>query len=132
MKFAHWTTAEDAIVVEFAAANYIGKSAEKRYSNMHLARRLASRLPGRTENAIQYRLCALDAEIRKARGLPPMSRAARPKYVGKPKMAPKPANGKRTRKCMCCTKPFQSEGPHNRLCYDCRRLDISPYAPGGA
>ena len=32
------------------------------------------------------------------------------------------------RTCLCCGKPFASEGAHNRLCYVCRRLDVSPYA----
>lgn len=26
------------------------------------------------------------------------------------------------RNCMCCQTHFLSEGPHNRLCPDCRRL----------
>lgn len=25
--------------------------------------------------------------------------------------------------CLCCRVPFQSQGPHNRLCYTCRRRD---------
>ena len=33
-----------------------------------------------------------------------------------------------TRPCMCCQKPFVSEGSHNRLCGDCRNKNISPYA----
>lgn len=28
-----------------------------------------------------------------------------------------------TRPCMCCQKPFESEGIHNRMCPVCRRLD---------
>jgi hypothetical protein len=32
------------------------------------------------------------------------------------------------RPCLCCGKQFASEGAHNRLCYVCRRLDVSPYA----
>ena len=32
------------------------------------------------------------------------------------------------RPCLCCTKTFLSEGPHNRLCPDCRKKDVSPYA----
>lgn len=26
----------------------------------------------------------------------------------------------KARKCMCCREPFISEGPHNRLCTQCR------------
>lgn len=35
------------------------------------------------------------------------------------------------RPCMCCRRPFQSEGAHNRLCDPCRRKgsDISPFTP---
>ncbi len=33
------------------------------------------------------------------------------------------------RHCLCCRKPFVSEGAHNRLCGDCRTRNISPYAP---
>ena len=33
------------------------------------------------------------------------------------------------RSCLCCRKPFVSEGAHNRLCGDCRTRNISPYAP---
>ena len=32
------------------------------------------------------------------------------------------------RACMCCKRPFESEGPHNRLCPECRlRRSISPW-----
>lgn len=35
-----------------------------------------------------------------------------------------------TRPCLRCRKPFESEGPHNRLCKACanRAGDVSPYA----
>ena len=33
------------------------------------------------------------------------------------------------RSCLCCRKPFVSEGAHNRLCGDCRTRSVSPYAP---
>lgn len=34
------------------------------------------------------------------------------------------------RTCLCCRVPFVSEGPHNRLCLRCNRLESpSPYAP---
>ena len=34
------------------------------------------------------------------------------------------------RPCLRCRKPFESEGPHNRLCGSCsnRAGDVSPYA----
>lgn len=32
------------------------------------------------------------------------------------------------RACMCCKRPFESEGPHNRMCAECRlRRSISPW-----
>ena len=34
-----------------------------------------------------------------------------------------------SRPCLCCGKPFVSDGAHNRLCGRCRHADISPYAP---
>ena len=37
-------------------------------------------------------------------------------------------DGARVRPCLCCRKTFSSAGPHNRLCLDCRRKDVSPYA----
>lgn len=33
-----------------------------------------------------------------------------------------------TRPCLRCRRPFESEGPHNRLCGPCGKLDVSPYA----
>lgn len=31
------------------------------------------------------------------------------------------------RPCMCCRKPFPSEGPHHRLCLVCAQKDTSPW-----
>lgn len=31
------------------------------------------------------------------------------------------------RKCLCCGKPFSSQGPHNRLCASCRLKSAGPY-----
>ncbi len=33
-----------------------------------------------------------------------------------------------TRPCLPCRKPFESEGPHNRLCGPCAKLSLSPFA----
>lgn len=27
--------------------------------------------------------------------------------------------------CMCCRKPFESEGPHNRMCYLCSEKPLA-------
>lgn len=32
------------------------------------------------------------------------------------------------RPCMCCAKTFSSEGPHNRLCGNCRSKDQDSYS----
>lgn len=32
-----------------------------------------------------------------------------------------------TRACMCCRNPFQSDGPHNRLCNRCRTKEKTPF-----
>lgn len=31
--------------------------------------------------------------------------------------------------CLCCRRPFGSEGSHNRLCDGCRGMSVSPMAP---
>lgn len=43
----------------------------------------------------------------------------------------RPRRGGSMRPCLGCGKPFRSEGPHNRLCYDCKRkgADVSPFTP---
>ena len=30
---------------------------------------------------------------------------------------------KKERDCMMCYKPFNSQGNHNRICYNCKRTD---------
>ena len=36
-----------------------------------------------------------------------------------------------TRACMCCAKPFDSEGIHNRLCRTCRYHNSDGWNPHG-
>ncbi|MCU0826612.1 MAG: hypothetical protein MUE52_04235 [Tabrizicola sp.] len=38
---------------------------------------------------------------------------------------------RKTRACMCCTEPFQSEGIHNRLCSRCRSKEADNWNPYG-
>ncbi len=33
------------------------------------------------------------------------------------------------RPCLCCGRAFWSAGPGNRLCTECRKRSVSPYAP---
>ncbi|USA39884.1 hypothetical protein NCF86_01595 [Pelagerythrobacter marinus] len=30
--------------------------------------------------------------------------------------------------CLTCRKPFESVGPHNRMCHSCRTAGVSPFA----
>lgn len=39
------------------------------------------------------------------------------------------ARGRTTRACLCCSKPFQSEGIHNRMCTSCRGLNADGHNP---
>jgi transposase-like protein len=57
------------------------------------------------------------------RGSPGATAESKVKWAAQPARPPRP--------CMTCTKPFVSEGPHNRLCGYCRQRasDASPYAP---
>ena len=41
---------------------------------------------------------------------------------------PAPVHVQRKRPCLCCNKSFVSSGPGNRMCSECRRLSVSPYA----
>lgn len=34
------------------------------------------------------------------------------------------------RQCLCCRAPFESEGPGNRMCPQCRSRNVSPFEPG--
>lgn len=54
-------------------------------------------------------------------GLRLKNRAKR-QYYG-PSRKPKPSGPTTPRSCLCCAKEFESEGKHNRLCFDCRRKD---------
>jgi hypothetical protein len=38
-----------------------------------------------------------------------------------------PVRGDGVRSCMCCTQPFESAGPHNRLCKYCRHIPSNPF-----
>lgn len=44
-----------------------------------------------------------------------------------PHAKPKPRRGRTRRPCMCCGAPFDSEGPHNRMCGRCRTCSAGPF-----
>lgn len=62
-----------------------------------------ARLLGRGESSVRYRLDALRID------------------------RPGRADGKTTRPCLCCKKPFLSDGPHHRMCARCRTLSKTPF-----
>ena len=70
---------------------------------------LAQRRAGRTWHAIG-----------EAIGRPVTPRALRTRFDKLPDRAKAPAVRCRERPCMTCSEPFQSSGPGNRLCDDCR------------
>lgn len=37
------------------------------------------------------------------------------------------ATRKTRRDCLCCGNAFLSDGPHNRLCNRCRRIETTPF-----
>ena len=39
------------------------------------------------------------------------------------------ASSRTVRPCLCCGKPFQSEGIHNRMCTPCRGLNADGWNP---
>jgi len=62
---------------------------------------------------------ALLDRIRLPRREPP--REERRRAEDKARQAPQGGAQARTRKCLCCGKPFWSEGPHIRICNKCKR-----------
>jgi hypothetical protein len=54
--------------------------------------------------------------------------AVRAKYI-KLIEEPEPAPTTKPRKCLRCTLTFQSSGPGNRMCDDCRGREASPFEP---
>jgi hypothetical protein len=54
--------------------------------------------------------------------------ASRPSSQRAERPLPRPARATQ-RPCLCCRRIFQSAGPHNRLCGNCRCRDVSPFAP---
>ena len=68
---------------------------------------------------LEREAAALRRELAKQPGI-----KKQPDYVSK---HAKPKSQKQTRNCMCCEKPFASEGPWNRLCGPCKRKDTTPF-----
>lgn len=79
---------------------------------VEIARRL-----GRSASSVAAKLDALGLSLRRARA----GRQERP-------APPVPSTpGRSRRACLCCGAPFWSEGPHNRLCGECRRREADPF-----
>lgn len=49
------------------------------------------------------------------------------RHAAAPPAPPAPADTRKVRKCLCCGREFNSDGPHNRLCGPCRSKSVSPY-----
>lgn len=98
MSRRNWTAAEDATLRELLA---------KGVTNAAIARKI-----GRPESSIYSR-----TQVFANQALPPVEKAS--------KATPRPA--KTERPCMCCGNPFQSEGPHHRLCSECRRIPTTRF-----
>lgn len=84
---------------------------------------------------LPYKCYWLIAPVAPVSSLPP---APRPKPAGRDACATAPAQksayeqriprlATTPRKCLCCGKPFASQGPHNRLCTPCRGKSVGPY-----
>ena len=96
-----WTAQEDA------ALAYLRES--------DLTNREIGDLIGRTAYACAIRAYFLGLPRRKTRGF-----GALRKKAG----AVAAQHAQKTRECMCCHERFKSQGNHNRLCAECRKLDV--------
>jgi hypothetical protein len=68
-------------------------------------------------------------------GLPDASRSfttrkAAQEWLNKRLATLPPQRVPRERPCLCCQELFLSEGAHNRMCDDCRKLEDGPVAMG--
>lgn len=84
---------------------------------------IAWHMIGRTVNAINSRIAALGLGAQTVTD----KSARRVTPISSPMAEAK--NGARVRPCMSCRRPFPSEGPHNRLCGNCRHTSVSPFEP---
>jgi hypothetical protein len=98
-KRVNWSASEVTMLAELLEA---GKSTEE-----------AARLIGRSVSATTSK--------RKQFRLVDKTRRTRSFNTGYTK--PIKDNTTHQRPCLCCDTPFPSEGAHNRLCQNCRRLD---------
>lgn len=99
MSRRNWTAAEDATLRDLLA---------KGVTNAAIARKI-----GRPESSVYSRTEVLASQAR------PAEKKAGTKVI--------PQQVKTERPCMCCGHPFQSEGPHHRLCSECRRIPTTRF-----
>lgn len=85
--------------------------AEQGLTKQAIARRL-----GRAPSSVANKLVALGLALRRPR---------RQRQTPEPPTPSMP--GRSRRACLCCGAPFWSEGPHNRLCGECRRREPDPF-----
>lgn len=80
---------------------------------------IASRIR-RSKNAVRIKQHELGLRNQRKKIERPPVLGARPRGLNAPKTKIRP--------CMCCGGAFRSEGPHHRLCGNCRHNSVSPYA----
>jgi len=92
--------------------------ADPKLAAQHTASALSAALARMATRSPDRFMAMAEPLMRAALGLEtPVSAAPKPPAAKAPVAKP----GRTTRACMCCGKPFASEGSHHRLCGDCRR-----------
>lgn len=99
-----WTPEEDARIVADAEAG--------------LPRAATARTLNRDLNGVFKRIKYLRAQGVAVNGIAYLQPGAR---------AASNRKGMTERPCMCCSKPFLSAGPHNRLCNTCRHGSLTAF-----
>lgn len=101
--WARWTTEQDGQLARlYAAGATLATMAD---------------VTGHSEMACERRATDL--------GLTNRFKSRRPRQDYMAPIAEARANGQR-RPCLCCGRTFRSEGPHHRMCINCRSKSLSP------
>lgn len=91
--------------------------ADPKLAAQHTASALSAALARMATRSPDRFMAVAEPLMRAALGLEVPGAAPKERREKPPVVKP----GRTTRACMCCGKPFASEGPHHRLCGDCRR-----------
>ena len=92
---------------------------------------IAEQLTGRTPAAVRTRMNVLGlSSSRRGRGVVKISSDKCQRFLDGMRSPTSEARASsRSRPCLCCKRPFNSKGPGNRLCTECRHVSVSPYEP---